>query len=272
MSISEEAEVTARSIPILSARGLRKTFPGAVTALGRRTPVVAVDDVSFDLQVGECLGLVGESGSGKSTVARIAARLETADAGQVMCNGVDWTAEPSRRLRKVRASMQMVFQNPFASLNPMMTAADIIEEPIVVHRLRPKREIHNRILELTDLVGLSGQALDKYPHEFSGGQRQRLAIARALAAEPRVIIADEAVSALDVSTQAKILNLFKDVLEIGELSLLFITHDLAVVRQICDRVTVMKGGKVVEERTADDLFDSPSTDYTRALLETAPRI
>lgn len=227
-------------------------------------PVRAVDGVSFGLRSGETLGLVGESGCGKSTVGRAVLGLIPPTSGQVM-----WDGQPRAETR--RREMQMVFQDPFTSLNPRMTAADIVAEPLRNYRVARGRALRDRVSELFESVGLRRDQLDRYPHEFSGGQRQRLGIARALALEPRMIVCDEAVSALDVSVQAQIVNLLSDLRRDRGLSYLFISHDLSVVRHIADRVAVMYLGRIVEIGSASAIFERPAHPYTRALIEAAPK-
>ncbi|MEB8341975.1 ABC transporter ATP-binding protein [Streptomyces endophyticus] len=242
--------------PVLAASGLRKEFRG-------RRPFVAVDGVSLRLHEGETLGLVGESGSGKSTLARLLAHAHPADAGTIALRGEDVT-RPSREV-------QLVFQDPYASLNPRMTVGDIIGEPLLVHGLQPERTARRaRVAELLELVGLDAAAADRLPRAFSGGQRQRIGIARALAPEPSVLICDEPVSALDVSVQAQIVNLLSDLQGDLGLALLFIAHDLAVVRQVSHRVAVMHRGRIVETGPADEVCERPQDPYTQALLAAAP--
>jgi oligopeptide transport system ATP-binding protein len=237
--------------------------------------IYAVDGISFSLKKGETLGLVGESGCGKSTVVRALARLYTPTSGEVRLNGADLSAMNRRQLLEARRDMQIVFQNPYGSLNPRMTTGDIIAEPMRIYKKQglldmSEGEIDSRVETLMDMVGLLRFYKNRYPHEFSGGQRQRIGIARALALNPQVILADEPVSALDVSIQAQILNLFKDIQrEIG-LSYLFIAHDLAVIEYISDRVAVMYLGKIVEISDYQDLYRNPAHPYTQALLSSAP--
>ena len=266
-------EAAAGGDLVLEATGLCKRFVTGRNWLGRPSVWLdAVKDVSLSLRAGETLALVGESGSGKSTTARLVTQLETPDSGSVRVLGDDWTALGARALRSKRRALQMIFQDPFASLNPMKMIVFNIGEPLIVHEGLGGKELDNRVLELLDLVGLPATALHRYPHEFSGGQRQRIAIARALAANPQVIVADEAVSALDVSTQAQILNLLKDIQVERGLAFLFITHDLGVVRQVADRIAVMYLGQIVEQGVADEVFDAPAQDYTRSLLSAVPEV
>jgi oligopeptide transport system ATP-binding protein len=257
--------------PILELRDVQTHFPVERGILFKKQTgtVKAVDGVSLSLARGEVLGLVGESGCGKSTLARTIMGLLPATGGTIWLEGKNLTAAAA--IGEARRSLQMVFQDPFASLNPRMTVADTLAEPLRVHKLRPAADIPARVAELAALVGIPARNLGKYPHEFSGGQRQRIAIARALALEPRVIVADEPVSALDVSIQAQILNLLaKLVRELG-LSLVFIAHDLSVVKHLSDRVAVMYLGRIVELGTATDVIERPQHPYTRALVSAVPR-
>ncbi len=259
------------SDPILELRDLRTHFPMERGLLFKQLTgtVKAVDGVSLSLARGEVLGLVGESGCGKSTLARTIMGLAPATSGSVWLEGVNITAAPATG--EARRALQMVFQDPFASLNPRLSVGEALAEPLRVHRLRPAAEIPARVAELAALVGIPARSLGKYPHEFSGGQRQRIAIARALALEPRIIVADEPVSALDVSIQAQILNLLaKLVRELG-LSLVFIAHDLSVVKHLSDRVAVMYLGRIVELGSAADVIERPQHPYTRALVSAVPR-
>ena len=256
--------------PVMSAKGLRKTFAARGGFLrARRSEVLAVDDVSFALRRGETLGVVGESGSGKTTVARLVTRLLRADAGRVELGGRDLLAASRGELRAMRREVQMVFQDPSASLNPRRRVVDLIAQGPIVHGT-PRAEARARARELLSLVELSPAAADRFPHEFSGGQRQRIGIARALALEPRVIVADEPVSALDVSVQAQVLRLLAELRERLSLSVLFVTHDLRVAAQLCDRIVVMQGGQVVEEGATAEVFAGPRHGYTRLLLASIP--
>jgi oligopeptide transport system ATP-binding protein len=237
--------------------------------------IYAVDGVSFSLTKGETLGLVGESGCGKSTVVRALARLYTPTSGEVYLNGENLSAMNKRQLLEARRNMQIVFQNPYGSLNPRMTTGDIIAEPLRIYKKRglldlKEQEIEERVEELMDLVGLLRFYKNRYPHEFSGGQRQRIGIARSLALSPQLVLADEPVSALDVSIQAQILNLFKDIQKKIGLSYLFIAHDLAVIEYISDRIAVMYLGKIVEISAYEDLYKNPLHPDTQALLSSAP--
>ncbi|GGV25899.1 dipeptide ABC transporter ATP-binding protein [Streptomyces spectabilis] len=262
--------VTPPERPLAEVAGLHVEFGGGRTLLGRRRePARAVRGVSLQVREGETLGLVGESGSGKSTTARVLAGLQRPTAGEVRFDGRDISgAAGSAALRRALSrEVQLVFQDPYASLNPRRTVQEIVTTPLRVHTRAGAGERRERAAELLEQVGLSADHLDRYPHEFSGGQRQRIGIARALALRPRLIIADEPVSALDVSVQAQVLNLLMDLRDELGLSLLFVSHDLAVVRHFCDRVAVMRGGTVVETGTRDEVFGRPSAAYTRELLD-----
>ncbi|MCJ8335379.1 MAG: ABC transporter ATP-binding protein [Epibacterium sp.] len=263
----------SKSGKLLEVKGVTKTFIEKNAILpSRRKYFTAVDEVSFDIKDGEVFGLVGESGSGKSTVARMIATLYPVDGGQIDFDGQDVTAMSPQELGQYRRQIQMIFQDPFSSLNPRMKVASIVAEPLVHHKLLPPAQISGRVQELLDRVGLTRAAGAKYPHEFSGGQRQRISIARALATQPRFLICDEPTSALDVSIQAQILNILKDLQEHLRLTMLFISHDLPVVRQMCDRVGVMKHGQLVEVQDTDTLFAKPQHAYTARLLELMPRL
>ena len=232
--------------------------------------VSAVDNVSFDIRRGEVLGLVGESGSGKSTLGRSILRLVPIASGRVQFDGIDLAALPANGLKRLRRRMQIIFQDPFASLNPRMTVYDALAEPLLLHGIEDRRSVAGRVLQVMDDVGLPRAFVRKYPHEFSGGQRQRIAIGRALATRPAFVVADEPVSALDVTIQAQILELLRELGREYGLTMLFISHDLAVVRQLADRIVVMQQGKMVEQARTRDLFERPQHDYTRQLLQAIP--
>jgi oligopeptide/dipeptide ABC transporter ATP-binding protein len=250
--------------PVLEVDGLVKHYPGK-----RRQVVHAVDGVSFTLERGEILGLVGESGSGKSTVANCVLRLTQPTAGTIRLKGVDITNLSRRRMRPLRRELHMVFQDPYSSLNPRMTCGDIVGEPLRLHGIARGREADRQVEGVFDQVGLRSELRFRYPHELSGGQRQRVGLARSLVLHPSVLVADEPVSALDVSVQASILNLMRDLQRDMGFSCLFITHDLATVEFLCDRVAVMYLGEIVETATRSELFKRPQHPYTQALLSAA---
>jgi len=257
--------------PLLEVRNLKKYFPVRSGVFSRISAwVKAVDDVSFKIVEGETFGLVGESGCGKSTVGRTLLRLMPSTAGEALFEGHDIFSMDSRRLRMSRRQMQIIFQDPYSSLNPRMTIGAIIGEPLKVHGLAKSPELEDRVSRLLTRVGLSPEHRSRYPHEFSGGQRQRIGIARALALDPRFIVCDEAVSALDVSIQAQILNLLQDLQQEFNLSYLFISHDLSVVEYLADRIAVMYLGKLAEVAPAETLFSDPKHPYTQALLSANP--
>jgi oligopeptide/dipeptide ABC transporter ATP-binding protein len=259
--------------PLVEVRNLVKHFPitSGIILQKQVGAVKAVDDVSFDVMKGEALGIVGETGCGKSTTARLLVRLLDSTRGEVRFEGEDITRLKGARLKALRREMQMIFQDPYSSLNPRKTIGSIIAEPFVIHRLhRSEGERRKRVQELMDRVGLNPEHYNRYPHEFSGGQRQRIGVARAIALEPKLLIADEPVSALDVSIQAQVLNLLRGLQRDLGLTLVFIGHDLSVVRHMCDRVAVMYLGKIVELAPSDALYGFPRHPYTGALLSAVP--
>lgn len=265
--------------PLLSVRGLCKYFPihqkGAIRKVAGL--VRAVDDVSFELRSGETLGLVGESGSGKTTVARCILRALMPTAGSVqfrLTSGetTDLATLEERRLKRLRPQMQMIFQDPFSSLNPRLTVAQIIGEPLDIHKVGTKREREERVVDILRKVGLKPEYRTRYPNAFSGGQRQRIGIARALIMRPSLVVADEAVSALDVSIQAQVINLLKDLQQEFKLTYIFVAHNLNVVRHFCDNVAVMYAGRIVEKAPAERLFAEPLHPYTQALLSSVPHM
>jgi oligopeptide transport system ATP-binding protein len=264
--------VTSQNGALLSVRDLTKHFPIKQGLLIERTVehVKAVDGVSFDVAEGETLGLVGESGSGKSTTGYCILRLLEPTAGSVRFQGKELTTLGREEVRRMRREMQIVFQDPYASLDPRMTVGDIVAEPLQVHGVGSPRSRRDQVRYLLDVVGFNPNYTNRYPHEFSGGQRQRIGIARALALNPKLIVCDEPVSALDVSIQAQILNLLKDLQKEFQLTYLFIAHDLAVVRSMSDRIAVMNRGKLVELGPAEEVYTNPKDEYTRALLAAVP--
>lgn len=256
---------------LLEVRNLRKTFQVTTGALaGKHLTLKAVDGVSFNLRSGETLGLVGESGCGKSTTGKAILRLLEPDDGEVLFEGQDLLALSPSQMRMRRRDLQMIFQDPYSSLNPRMQVADIVGEPLKIHGLAKGRALRQEVVRLLETVGLSPAHLDRYPHEFSGGQRQRIGIARALAVQPRLIVADEPVSALDLSIQAQVVNLMQDIQQQFELTYLFIAHDLSIIEHISDRVAVMYLGRIVELTPADQLYKNPRHPYSEALLNAVP--
>ena len=257
---------------LLDVRHLVKEFPRRGRFFGRGGAVRAVDDVSFSIKSGEMFSLVGESGCGKTTTGRCILRLIEPTSGDIRFKDTDVRALSRRDLRQVRRHLQIVFQDPYSSLNPRMRVGDIVEEPLIIHRVGSRAERAARVRELFDLVGLDATQIRRYPHEFSGGQRQRIGMARALALQPSLIVCDEPVSALDVSVQAQVINLLLDLQQRLGLTYLFIAHDLRLVRQISDRVAVMYRGRLVEVAPAEQLFSVPTHPYTKALLSAIPHL
>jgi oligopeptide transport system ATP-binding protein len=257
---------------LIQVKGLKKYFPITQGIVFQKEigAVKAVDDVSFEIQKGETLGLVGESGCGKTTTGRTIIQLYRPTAGQVLFDGINLAQTRGKELRALRKHLQMIFQDPYASLNPRWTISRIIAEPLRVHKITQGKASMEKVAELLELVQLNAKFMNRYPHEFSGGQRQRIGIARALASMPKFIICDEPISALDVSIQAQIVNLLEDLQEQLGLTYLFIAHDLSMVRHICDRVAVMYLGVIVELASRDDLYDHPLHPYTQALLSAVP--
>lgn len=257
---------------ILEVNQVKKYYKIKTGLLQKTQYVKAVDDVSFSIKKGQTFGLVGESGCGKSTLGKVIIRLEDATSGSIIVNGEDITRLQGKKLRKSRQQYQMIFQDPYASLNPMQMVGDIISEPILNYKKLPKEEIKKEVLYLLKCVGLSEDAYYKYAHEFSGRQRQRVGIARALALRPSLIVADEPVSALDVSVQSQVLNLLKDLQEQFNLSYLFIAHDLSVVKHISDVIGVMYLGHIVEIASDKEIYENPKHPYTKALISSIPQI
>ena len=259
---------------LVHAVQLRKEFPAGTEGIfgQRRLKLKAIDGVTLEIRASETMGLVGESGSGKSTLGRLLLRLIEPTSGQVFFDGRDLAALSRKQLRHLRRDMQLVFQDPYSSLNPRMRVRAIVAEGIEIHKLARGREKEQRIRELLEMVGMDADALDRYPHEFSGGQRQRIGIARALAVNPRFLVLDEPVSALDVSIQAQIINLLQDLQEQLRLTYFFIAHDLRVVKHISQRVAIMYLGKIVELASRDEIYSNPRHPYTRTLLSAIPRI
>ena len=257
---------------LLDVRGLQMHFPVSkgVIFQSRVGEIKAVDGVSFQIMRGETLGLVGESGCGKTTIGRCILQLLKPTGGEVRFRGQDLTQLSGRAMRPLRKELQVIFQDPYGSLNPRMTVGTIVEEPLIIHKIGDRNERKNRVQELFEVVGLNPNMMDRYPYEFSGGQRQRIGIARALAVNPTFIVCDEPVSALDVSIQAQVINLLRSLQERFDLTYLFIAHDLSVVRHISDRVAVMYLGKIVEITGRDELYRDPKHPYTRALLSAVP--
>ena len=257
-------------MPLLEVGHLVKTFGRSGGILRAGAVVRAVDDVSFEIEEGETFGLVGESGSGKTTTGRCILRLIEPTSGEVRFKGEDVLRFSRARLREARRDMQIVFQDPYSSLNPRMRVGAIVEEPLIIHGIGTKAQRRERVAQLFEIVGLDAAQITRYPHQFSGGQRQRIGLARALALNPSLVIADEPVSALDVSVQAQVVNLLMDLQKNLRLTYLFIAHDLRLVRHICSRVAVMYLGRIVEMGPTERLFEAPAHPYTRALLSAIP--
>lgn len=269
---SDVRDAGTEQVPVLRVEGLTKYFPARTGFLNRTAPPVqAVDGVTLEVKRGMTLGLVGESGCGKSTLGRTIVRLLRPDSGQIILDGVDISTLNERELRPFRKSIQFVFQDSFGSLNPRMTAREIIGEPLAIHEIGTDTERRERVVQTLEHVGLRPEHLSRFPHEFSGGQRQRLGIARALVLNPKVLILDEPSSALDVSVQAQIANLLKSLQKELGIAYLLIAHDLAVIRHLCDDVAVMYLGRIVEQGARRDVFDNASHPYTKALLSAVPR-
>ena len=257
---------------ILEVRNLRKCFPIKKTITGKVTQeLIAVDDVSFKLMPGETLGIVGESGCGKTTLGRTILKLHESNGGQIIFEGQDITNLKSSEMREIRKKMQIIFQDPYSSLPPRSTVGGILSEPVEVHNIVPKSQVKDYVLDLMDKCGLRDYYYERYPHEFSGGQRQRICIARALSVNPKLVICDEPVSALDVSIQAQIINLLKKLQQEMNLTYLFISHDLSVVKFISDKIGVMYLGSMVEFGTKEDIFANPLHPYTQALFSAIPQ-
>ncbi len=256
--------------PLLSVRGLRKRFPLGQGWSSRVMNMEALDGIDLEVRMGEVVGIVGESGSGKTTLGRCVVRLVEPTSGEIRFNGRDLQSLSGRDLRRTRRRLQIVFQDPYGSLNPRLSVGQIVREPLEVHRIVPAGSVTGRVRDLLETVGLEASFAARYPHELSGGQRQRVAIARALAPQPDLIVADEPVSALDVSVQAQILEIFDELKGAGEVAMLFISHDLAVVERLADRVAVMYRGRIVEQAATQALIRNPRHPYTKALLSAVP--
>jgi oligopeptide transport system ATP-binding protein len=270
--VADSSSAVAESKPLVDIRNLKMYFPLTRGIVFQRLVgyVRAVDGVSFTIQRGQTLGLVGESGSGKTTIGRTIIRLYRPTDGHVYFENYDLARLPREQLRQVRNRIQMIFQDPFASLNPRYTIGSLIAEPMHIYNVASKKEIRDRTVELLRVVGLRPEYIDRYPHEFSGGQRQRIAVARALSINPDFVIADEPVSALDVSIRAQVLNLLQRLQQQFHLTYLFVSHDLSVVRHVADRIAVMYLGKIVELADRDELYNAPKHPYTKALLSAVP--
>ena len=269
--MADEKFIRDGDAPILEVRNLRKAFPIKKSMTGKvLQELIAVDDVSFELKPGETLGIVGESGCGKTTMGRTILKLHPSSGGQIIFDGKDITNYSNRQMRSLRTEMQIIFQDPYSSLPPRSTVGDILSEPVKVHKIVPPSEVKNYVLRLMEQCGLRDYYYERYPHEFSGGQRQRICIARALAVNPRLVVCDEPVSALDVSIQAQIINLLKKLQKERGLTYLFISHDLSVVKFISDKIGVMYLGSMVEFGAKKDIFSNPIHPYTKALFSAIP--
>ena len=269
--MADEKIIRDGDAPILEVKNLRKAFPIKKSMTGKvLQELIAVDDVSFELKPGETLGIVGESGCGKTTMGRTILKLHPSSGGQIIFDGKDITDYSNRQMRSLRTEMQIIFQDPYSSLPPRSTVGDILSEPVRVHKIVPPSEVKNYVLKLMEQCGLRDYYYERYPHEFSGGQRQRICIARALAVNPRLVVCDEPVSALDVSIQAQIINLLKKLQKERGLTYLFISHDLSVVKFISDKIGVMYLGSMVEFGAKKDIFSNPIHPYTKALFSAIP--
>ncbi|QIK76748.1 ABC transporter ATP-binding protein [Nocardioides piscis] len=273
-AVQADTPEAASSAPLLEVRDLQMYFPVKSSGLIRRTVghVQAVDGVSFQVRAGDSLGLVGESGCGKSTTGRLITRLEKPTAGQINFEGRDIANLGARQLKPLRREIQMIFQDPYGSLNPRHTVGTIVGTPLAIHDVVPKKQILARVQELLEIVGLNPEHYNRYPHEFSGGQRQRIGIARALTLQPKLLVADEPVSALDVSIQAQVINLLQDIQREFNIGYLFVAHDLAVVRHFCPEIAVMYLGKIVEIGERDRIYNHANHPYTQALLSAVPDV
>ena len=272
LNITEEVlELAPEKKPLLEVKELRKCFPIKKSMTGKvLQELIAVDSVSFTLYPGETIGIVGESGCGKTTLGRTILKLHEPSGGQIIFNGEDITNYKSKEMRHLRTDMQIIFQDPYSSLPPRATVGDILSEPVLVHNIVPKAEVKDYVLDLMDKCGLRDYYYERYPHEFSGGQRQRICIARALSVNPKLVICDEPVSALDVSIQAQIINLLKKLQKEMNLTYLFISHDLSVVKFISDKIGVMYLGSMMEFGSKKDIFSNPLHPYTKALFSAIP--
>ena len=270
-AIQSDLEAPATPGALLEVRHLRKAFPIKKSLTGKvQKELIAVDNVSFTLMPGETLGIVGESGCGKTTMGRTILKLHPSSGGSILFDGKDITKYSSQQMRKLRTEMQIIFQDPYSSLPPRSTVGDILSEPVRVHKIVPEKDVKAYVLKLMEQCGLRDYYYERYPHEFSGGQRQRICIARALAVQPKLVVCDEPVSALDVSIQAQIINLLKELQKSMNLTYLFISHDLSVVKFISDKIGVMYLGSMVEFGTKKDIFDNPLHPYTQALFSAIP--